>query len=153
MAATSVAAVARRHPSEGADTMKIRLASVLAAVALAIAIPATALAAPSATFFTGTWTSTDYDGSTQMLIVSTGGRPSVVYQDFFASGCQNYGDRPNTHWTAAGLGEVDGTDLWVGFHKSGCGPFLQGGYGDHYAYDSGTDTLLDDFGITWYRLT
>ena len=132
--------------------MKRRLSIVFAVLALAIAIPATALAAPSTSPFNGTWVSTDTDGSSQLLIVSGGGHPSVVYQDFYASGCDRFAG-PDTHWTAAGQGSIDGSDLWVDFHKSGCGTFLQGGYGDHYAYDSGTDTLTDDFGIVWYRMT
>jgi hypothetical protein len=118
-----------------------------------LALSITVLAAPvsaASTPFKGVWTSTDNDGSSQMLTVSAGTRPSVVYQDFYASGCDTFGG-PATHWVGAGRGEVDGDTLFVGFHKSGCGTFLQGGYGDEYVYDSGSDTLTDAFGIVWYR--
>lgn len=128
-----------------------RRSLVVAGAALALFIGAAPVsAAPQATSFTGIWTSTDTDGSSQMLIVSSGSSPSVVYQDFYASGCDNAGV-PTTHWTASGRGVIDGDTLWIEFHKSGCGRFLQGGYGDYYTYDGGSDTLLDSFGITWYR--
>jgi hypothetical protein len=130
--------------------MRRRLIMV-AGVALALAVGAApASAARPASSFTGNWTSTDTDGSSQTLTVSSGGSPSVVYQDFYASGCDNEG-APATHWTAAGKGFVDGDDLIVSFHKSGCGRFIQGGYLDVYSYESGSDTLVDTFGITWTR--
>ena len=117
---------------------------------LGLAIAAAPASAASGTPFAGIWTSTDTDGSSQTLSVSGGSNPSVVYQDFYASGCDTFGG-PATHWTAAGKGSTDGDTLWVGFHKSGCGTFGMGGYGDFYVYDSGSDTLVDQFGITWYR--
>ena len=126
-----------------------RRSFALTGVALSLAVLATPVSAASSQF-AGIWTSTDTDGSSQMLTVSGGARPSVVYQDFYASGCDNFGG-PATHWVGAGRGEVDGDTLWVEFHKSGCGTFLQGGYGDFYEYDSGTDTLVDSFGIVWSR--
>ena len=132
--------------------MKRRISIVIAAIALSVAIPAAALAAPATSSFTGSWVSTDVpDGSHQTLVVSTGSRPSVVYQDFYASGCDAFSDLPATHWTASGKGSVEDGTLWVEFHKSGCGTFLQGGYGDYYVYDSGTDTLTDSAGIVWTR--
>lgn len=130
--------------------MKRRTASVLAALALAISIPAAALAAPSASPFAGTWVSTDFDGSSQLLLVAGGGHPSVVYQDFYASGCDTYAG-PDTHWVAAGTGTVEDDVLWISYRKSGCGTFLQGGYEDYYTYDSDSDTLIDSVGIIWTR--
>ena len=130
--------------------MRRRLIMV-AGVALALAVGAApASAARPASSFTGNWTSTDTDGSSQTLTVSSGGSPSVVYQDFYASGCDNDGV-PTTHWTAAGKGRIEGDTLYAFFHKSGCGRFLQGGYTDTYTYDSGSETLVDGFGITWAR--
>ena len=102
--------------------------------------------------FAGTWTSTDTDGSFQMLTVSGGNAPSVTYQDFFASSCQNNGSR-STHWVSAGQGTVDGDALFVDFHKSGCGRFSIGAYSDAFFYDQGSDTLTDTFGIVWHRST
>jgi len=122
---------------------------LVAGLTFSLAVAASPVSAAGSQF-SGVWTSTDYDGSTQMLIVSGGARPSVVYQDFYASGCDTFAG-PATHWTAAGKGSIDGDTLWVEFHKSGCGTFLMGGYGDVYGYDSGSDTLLDAAGITWYR--
>ena len=126
------------------------LAFALATVALLlVAAPATA-ASPSSDF-TGSWTSVDTDGSSQTLKVSSGATPTVVYQDFYASGCDTFAG-PATHWTAAGEGSISGDTMNVAFHKSGCGTFLQGGYEDMYVYDEATDTLVDAFGITWFRM-
>lgn len=132
--------------------MKRRISIIVGTLVLALAIPAAALAAPGSSPFDGTWVSEDYDGSSQLLLVSGGGHPSVVYQDFYASGCDRFAG-PDTHWVGAGQGSIDGDVLWVSFHKSGCGTFLQGGYEDYYVYDSGSDTLTDSFGIVWYRWT
>ena len=132
--------------------MKRRFLSLIAALALAIAIPAAALAAPSASPFAGTWVSTDTDGSSQLLLIAGGGHPSVVYQDFYASGCDRFAG-PDTHWVGAGTGSIEGDTIYVDFHKSGCGTFLQGGYSDWLVYDSGSDTLVDSFGIVWTRKT
>jgi hypothetical protein len=126
-----------------------RRSLMLTGVALSLAILAAPVSAASSQF-AGIWVSTDTDGSNQMLTISSGSRPSVVYQDFYASGCDNFGG-PATHWVGAGKGEADGDTLYVEFHKSGCGAFLQGGYADFYAFDSGSDTLVDSFGITWSR--
>ena len=131
--------------------MMRRRSLLVAGALLAMAIGAAPVSAASpATSFTGLWTSTDFDGSHQTLTVASGSSPSVVYQDFYASGCDNSGE-PTTHWTAAGQGSVEGDTLFILFHKSGCGHFLQGGYEDMYVYDSGSDTLIDTVGIIWSR--
>ncbi|MEO7663765.1 MAG: hypothetical protein ABIV26_01455 [Candidatus Limnocylindrales bacterium] len=130
--------------------MNRRFFAAVAAILLAVAIPASAIATPASSPFAGRWTSTDTDGSSQLLVVSGGASPSVVYQDFYASGCDNHGG-PATHWVGAGQGDIEGDTLVVEFHKSGCGNFLQGGYEDWYAYDAGADTLVDGFGIEWSR--
>ena len=134
--------------------MKRRVASILAALVLVTAIPATVLAKPSTSPFDGTWVSEDYDGSAQLLLVAGGGHPSVVYEDFYANGCDTYGG-PATHWVSSGRGSIDGDTLYVDFYvKTGCGTFLlHEGYSDWYVYDGGSDTLTDSFGITWYRMT
>jgi hypothetical protein len=129
--------------------MHRRLILGIALLIVALGLPAMTLAAQSSPF-TGTWTSTDYDGSHQTLVVSAGARPSVVYQDFYANGCDTFGG-PATHWVAAGAGTVDAGVLYAAFHKSGCGSFLQGGYEDWFAYEAGDDTLTDSFGIVWTR--
>ena len=123
---------------------------VLLTLALA-ASPATAAPAVGSQF-AGVWVSEDYDGSTQVLLVSAGGSPRVTYEDFYASGCDNNGS-PSTHWVAAGRGSVDGDLLVIDYHKSGCGFFSIGAYSDFYEYDAGTDTLTDSVGIVWTRAT
>lgn len=112
----------------------------------ALILPALGAGSP----FKGQWTSTDSDGSTQRLIVSSGATPSVVFEDFYASSCARFG--PATHWVSSGKGELDGNDLIVAFHNSGCGTFSIGAYDDFWTYQSGSDTLLDSVGITWTRL-
>jgi hypothetical protein len=108
-------------------------------------------AAASGGGFSGVWVSTDpVDGSAQMLSVSGGSAPSVVYQDAFASYCARNGF-PAVHWVAAGQGTIDDTVMNVDYHKSGCGTFGQGGYSDVFVYDGGTDALVDGSGVTWSR--
>ena len=67
----------------------------------------------ASTPFKGVWTSTDNDGSSQMLTVSAGIRPSVVYQDFYASGCDTFGG-PATHWVGAGRSWRNATPTAIG---------------------------------------
>lgn len=118
---------------------------LLAALLLgSLAVPALAAGSP----FKGLWVSIDDDGSIQLLSVSSGAEPTVVYEDFYASVCP--GPAPK-HWVAAGNGEIAGNVLSVTFRKSGCGTFGAGGYTDWYAYDAGADTLTDSYGIVWSR--
>jgi hypothetical protein len=132
--------------------MNRRIGLATAALALALALPSGVLAGPAVgSQFAGLWVSTDpVDGSTQMLKIAAGSAPSVTYQDFFASSCEDHGS-PSTHWVAAGRGEVDGNFLGITFHKSGCGAFTIGAYEDYVEYDAGTDTLIDSSGTTYDR--
>ena len=126
------------------------LISIAGSILLAVIVGGVTAAA-TASPFAGRWTSTDPDdGSSQALMVSAGSTPSVTFQDYYASSCANHGS-PATQWTSAGRGEVDADTLYVHFHKSGCGSFNIGQYDDWYAYDAGTDTLMDSFGIVWQR--
>lgn len=109
----------------------------------------TSAAGPSP--FKGLWTSIDTDGSSQLLIVSGGSTPSVTFEDFYASACDRFGG-PSTHWVSAGRGSVDGDALFVSFHRSGCGTFSIGAYDDVWAYDAGSDTLIDSADIVWTRM-
>jgi hypothetical protein len=101
--------------------------------------------------FRGLWTSTDTDGSTQLLIVSNGATPSVTFEDFYASACDRAG-WPATHWVSNGQGSVDGDLLLVEFHKSGCGLFSIGAYEGFWLYRADSDTLIDPDDIVWTRL-
>ena len=116
-------------------------------VSLLVLAPA-ASAAGSA--FAGTWVSIDSDASTQTLVIGPGPTPTVTYQDFYANSCASHGAR-STHFVASGRGTVDGDSLWVEFRNGGCGRHKIGPFGLGFGYDAGSDTLTDDFGITWYR--
>jgi hypothetical protein len=123
------------------------LALWLVGAGLLALAPAVSAADPG---FTGTWISTDTDGSTQGLAVGRGSTPAVTYQDFFASSCAD-GGAPSTHFVATGRGSIDGSSMWVDFRNGGCGRAMTGPFGFAFSYDSGSDTLTDDFGVTWYR--
>ena len=123
------------------------LALWLAAAGLLALAPAVS-AADSA--FAGTWVSIDTDGSTQALAIGRGSTPAVTYQDFYASSCAADGV-PSTHFVATGRGVVDGDVLWVEFRNGACGRHKIGPFGLGFSHDSGSDTLTDDFGVTWYR--
>jgi hypothetical protein len=100
--------------------------------------------------FAGTWVSIDTDGSTQMLTVGQSSTPAVTYQDFYASSCDAAGSQ-STHFVATGRGNVDGDSMWVEFRNGGCGWRKIGSFGLVYSRDGGSDTLTDDFGVTWFR--
>jgi hypothetical protein len=119
---------------------------LVAAGLLAVA-PAVAAAQPG---FAGTWVSIDSDGSTQALAIGHGSTAAVTYQDFYASSCDNRG-APSTHFVANGRGYVDGPSMWVEFRNGGCGRDKIGPFELSFSYDGGSDTLTDDFGITWHR--
>ena len=98
----------------------------------------------------GTWSSIDTDGSHQTLSITGSGNGvySMVYVDDSATTCG--GDPARL----SGPGFVDGDDVLM------VAPLvcLPGGnqFRDRLAvgfqYDSGTDTLIDDFGIVWSRV-
>ena len=99
--------------------------------------------------FSGTWVSIDTDDSTQMLAIGRGSSPAVTYQDFYASSaCAGV---PTAHFVATGRGTIEGDFMWVDFRNGGCGNHKFGPFGMGLSYDAGSDTLTDDFGITWYR--
>ena len=120
--------------------------SMVGATLLAMA-PAAAAAGPGVA---GTWVSTDSDGSTQALAIGRGATPAVTYQDFFASSCDRDGS-PSTHFVASGRGTVVGDVLQVEFRNGRCGRHAIGPFALGFVYDPGSDTLTDDFGITWSR--
>jgi hypothetical protein len=119
----------------------------LAATALLATVPAVAAAASD---FSGTWVSTDSDGSTQALSVGRGASPAVTYLDFYANSCATAGS-PSTQFVANGRGSIDGASMWVDFRNGGCGRHKLGAFGLEFLYDGGSDTLTDSFGITWSR--
>jgi hypothetical protein len=98
----------------------------------------------------GTWTSVDTDLSHQTLdIVGAGDRVySMVYDDDVAS--DTCGDGPAR---LSGPGFVDGDDVLMVAALvclPGGNPF-RGRLAVGFHYDSGADTLVDDFGVVWSR--
>ena len=75
------------------------LAAALILVLAAVAIGPGGAIRPATTPFEGRWTSTDHDGSRQLLAISGGMTPAVSYEDLYASGCADNGDR-STHFFA-----------------------------------------------------
>jgi hypothetical protein len=117
----------------------------MAAAGLLAVVPAVSAADAA---FAGTWVSTDTDGSTQALAVGRGSRPAVTYLDFYASSCEG---GPTTQFVATGQGAIEGDSMGVEFRSGGCGRDKIGPFGLGFAYDAASDSLTDDFGITWYR--
>jgi hypothetical protein len=131
----------------------MRAISVIGGIALlSVAFATSAAAAPSDPFI-GHWTSTDTDGSQQMLSFGGGGSTRMVsYFDDGASVCG---------WEAGGIpisatihttGSIDGDTLTssetIGRCSTG-GTFPVGEA--TYTYNSADNTLLDSFGVTWNR--
>jgi hypothetical protein len=120
--------------------------AALAAGAVLLAPPATAAGGA----LSGTWTSTDTDGSHQTLVVNGSGTRaySMVYTDDEATGA--CGGAPAR---LSGPGYVDGDSVTM-MAVLVCVP---GGNVLHerltlgFHHDAGSDTLLDDFGIVWER--
>jgi hypothetical protein len=128
----------------------IALALVLAALAGALLA---GLGAPGrSTPFEGSWTAIDVpDGSTMNLYVDAGTRPSVRFEDLFATGDACIADA-NKVFTADGTGEITGNRLVASYpNGGGCGSVLVGIAGV-YVYDHDTDTLRDQDGIVWTRI-
>lgn len=131
----------------------LRLAAIAAAlivVLAALAIGAGGALRAQTTPFEGRWTSTDSDGSRQVLAISGGTTPDVVYEDFFASGCAANGDR-STHFFAEGRGVVTGRRLIVAFPGGGCVTWQVEPYHVEFEHDAATDRLLGGDGIWWRR--
>lgn len=101
--------------------------------------------------FEGRWTSTDFDGSTQTLVVGPGLTPSIEYTDSFASACQAHED-PDWSWEGGGKGALTGNQLRVVYGHGGCSIWFTDGDVVTYDWDKGTDTLFDSQLITWHRV-
>jgi hypothetical protein len=127
---------------------KIRSLLACGAVLTAAQILAAPVASADTDVFGGTWTSTDTDGSHQQLDVR-GTNPvirAVSYYDDAASIC---GGAPAR---IPGTGAIDGDTLIL----SGVLACVPGGtplgrVTVEYVYESSTDSLTDEFGVTWTR--
>jgi len=118
---------------------------VLAVISVKVASPASAQQG----VLSGTWTSTDHDGSNQQLDIRGSGKGSYamrLYDDSATGAC---GGSPARF---VGRGVVDGNELLM----RGTLVCLPGG--SHlgrinigFVYSPETDTLTDETGVTWYR--
>jgi hypothetical protein len=105
----------------------------------------------SGTPFEGRWTSMDFDGSTQMLVVGRGPTPPIGYTDSFATACQNNGDA-DTSWEGSGKGVLTRNRLRVVYGRGGCTTWFVDADVVTYDWDSAADTLLDSRLNTWHRV-
>jgi hypothetical protein len=128
-------------PSTALRLGLVVLALLVATAALAVLSGGTG---PGRTVFEGTWTSIDpLDGSKQWLFVGPGRTPDVRYEDEVSTGGACIDDEVK-HFIAVGSGEVTGSRLDVSFPDGGgCGLMIVSIPVLYYAYDPGTDTLVD----------
>lgn len=122
--------------------------SVLVAIA-SVGATGHAVAAQDSVF-AGTWTSIDTDGSNQTLRITGSGQGSFSVFYFDDSATSACGGAPAQ---LVGTGDADG-DVLVTVGTIVCRPggnFLRFRISVGYEYSAGTDTLTDDFGVTWSR--
>jgi hypothetical protein len=129
----------------------IALCLVLAAVAGAIL--AGGSPTPPSTPFEGTWTTVDRpDGSTMNLYVGAGPTPTVRFEDLHATGAVCVSDEVKV-FTADGVGEIARERLEATFpNGGGCG-FETVSIAGVYVYDPEADTLRDQDGLIWTRVS
>jgi hypothetical protein len=108
---------------------------------------------PRRTVFEGTWTSIDpADGSTQILIVGAGTSPTVHFEDQFATGLACRAEAVKV-FAAEGSGEISDDRLDASFPDGGgCGGMTVD-VALRLVYDAGTDSLRDQDGLRWFRVT
>ncbi|MQA91669.1 MAG: hypothetical protein GEU90_15830 [Gemmatimonas sp.] len=130
---------------------KIVLVGMCSVVLAAVLAGVGASASPSDDVFRGSWTSIDIDGSHQMLDIRGSGQSGhyamVLFDDSATLAC----DGSPVRFQGSGL--VDGNSLLMTGAITcipGGNP-LQGRISIRFVYNPGTDTLTDDFGVTWYR--
>ena len=139
-----------RSGTSASSGWRLALGTLTAAMALTLALAANAVAAPSDPF-KGVWTSTDTDGSHQILSFGGSGDTRMVhYFDDGASAC----GWPDIHATATlfGVATVSGSSANVDVagqcNGSGQQPLSAS---VTYTYDANANTLTDSFGVTWSR--
>jgi hypothetical protein len=124
--------------------------AIFAAIVLTLVLVSGTAAAPKDPF-TGVWTSIDTDGSNQTI--SFGGPGSLRFVHYFDDGASACGwPQDNVTATLNGVGTVSGDTLSTDLNgKCNGGSGLDLSSSSTYTYDSTSDTLLDSFGVTWYR--
>lgn|GEM_PF-4059253 len=132
-------------------------------VFVSLAVVPAAQAVPGDTPFTGTWVGRDPappdgDGSALLLIVGSGPRPAITFNDDFGTVCVNEGS-PVTEFTSLLKGQVRDDAMRGRFVAASCGPveldFLVGlrqlwSYRDNGTSDPADDTLWDG-SVLWSR--
>jgi len=115
------------------------------AFSLSLTQPASGAAGP----LSGTWTSTDNDGSSQVMKISGSGERAyaITLIDFSATLCDG------APALAVGAGSVveDGLSSLVTATCLPGGNVLRFRVPIDFEYDAGADTLTDSFGVVWYR--
>ena len=130
---------------------RIMLVGMCSLVLAAVVPGVGASASPPDSVFRGSWTSIDNDGSHQTLDIRGSGRSGhyamALFDDSATLACQGAPAR------FQGSGVVDGNSLIMTGAiacKPGGNP-LKGRISIRFVYRSGTDTLVDDSGVRWYR--
>lgn len=119
-----------------------------AALTLATATPSASSATTDV--FQGTWASTDFDGSNQQLdIRGSAPRTHAVSLDDDSASVACDGSPAHVQ----GTGDVEGNNLVLTGTVT-CQPGgnpLRGRISIAFTYSPGTDTLIDESGVTWVR--
>src|SRR3990170_3577768 len=126
--------------------MRLLLRMLLPAVLVPLA--AAAAVAAGSDPFSGTWTSTDLDGSNQRITITAAGS-GVWQRDFYDDRATSCGGAPAK---GSGSGTVSGNTL-AGSTTIACdpGPTL-GTFGTRFTFDPGTGKLTDGLGVVWSRV-
>lgn len=129
--------------------LKVGMLLGCCAVIATAQVAAASAASADSSAFGGRWASTDLDGSNQSLDIrgaSNGHRAMSMYDD--AAGI--CGGAPAL---VSGAGTISGTTITMRAAIAclpGGNP-LPGRVSVEFSYDAGTDTLVDQFGVTWHR--
>lgn len=133
----------------------VRLGLVAVALVLAALAVMSFAGAPQggpSTVFEGRWTAIDpADGSRLNLKVGAGPNPEVHFEDNLASGEACFADEVKV-FTADGVATISGGRLEASYAGGGCGAVLVA-VEHSYVYDPDTDTLVDQDGVTWARVS
>jgi hypothetical protein len=131
--------------------MKLR-SFVIALAVLGAMLTAPAVQAVPLTPFTGAWTSTDLDGSTQYATISGGAVLQVTYTDLGGAVCVANG-APTHVFSSTITGTVTGNTFAGTFTSARCGSLRFDslvGTAVTLHYETASDTLFDG-SVTWYR--
>ena len=130
---------------------RIALVGVCSLVLAVVVLGVPASASPRDDVFRGSWTSIDNDGSRQTMDIRGSGQSGhyamVLFDASATASCHGSPAR------FQGPGVADGNRLVMTGAltcKPGGNP-LKGRISIGFVYNPATDTLTDDFGVTWYR--